>query len=186
MDYQPFKVCTACGAEYGADAVMCVDCGGSLEFRTKDGSDALLLPEEEATFLVRADNFGYLQTLAGELGRNGIRSLVIFVAPETGSCGRPPVYGLYVSDADAPRAKEIDRVRWLEGAPAEAATFTYKEQELKGVCPACETKLPEGAVECPECGLVVGEAEDVVTCPECDAVVDDEMTRCPSCGTEFE
>jgi len=188
MDYQPYKVCTSCGAEYAPDALECLDCGGKLEFRTMDGSDALLLPEEEATFLVRADrSVGYVESLAGALGREGIRSLVLVVATEP-IRGQPPhpLYGLYVADADVQRAQEIDRERWLRDAPEEAAAFTYEEPELKGVCPACETKLPEGAVECPECGLVVGEEEDVVTCPECDAVVDDEMDRCPNCGIEFE
>lgn len=87
-------------------------------------------------------------------------------------------------NADA--AREIDRKHWLQGAPEEAESFEYTEQELSGVCPACATQLPAGAAECPECGLVVNPEALMSTCPECDTPVGDEVSRCPNCGTEFE
>lgn len=80
----------------------------------------------------------------------------------------------------------MDRAHWLKGAPEHAESFRYEGQELAGVCPACSTKLPANAAECPECGLAVGFEEDVVLCPDCDAEVGDEVTRCPNCGAEFE
>ena len=86
---------------------------------------------------------------------------------------------------DEAAAQELDRVHWLRGAPEHAASFKYEEQELRGVCPACSSTIPEGAAECPECGLVVGEEEGAV-CPQCGAEVGDEVPRCPNCGVEFE
>jgi hypothetical protein len=80
----------------------------------------------------------------------------------------------------------VDRKYWLRGAPEEAATFQYTEQELGGVCPACATKIPPNAAECPECGLVVNPEAEMAVCPECDAPVGDEVKRCPNCGVEFE
>jgi predicted amidophosphoribosyltransferase len=80
----------------------------------------------------------------------------------------------------------VDRAHWLRGAPEEAASFKYEEQELAGVCPACATKIPENTSECPECGLVVNPEADMATCPDCDAAVGDEVSRCPNCGAEFE
>jgi len=91
-----------------------------------------------------------------------------------------------VKEDDAAAAGEVDRRYWLRGAPDEAATFEYKEQELAGVCPACSTPIPEGSAECPECGLVVNPEADMATCPECDAIVGDDVSRCPNCGVEFE
>lgn len=77
-------------------------------------------------------------------------------------------------------------MHWLRGAPEHASTFKYEEQDLQGVCPACSTSIPEGAVECPECGLVVNPDAEVILCPECDAEVGSEVDRCPNCGIEFE
>lgn len=91
-----------------------------------------------------------------------------------------------MSNDNAGTAREIDRRHWLRGAPEEASSFEYKEQELSGVCPACSAKIPQGSAECPECGLVVNPEADMATCPECDAVVGDEVRRCPNCGCEFE
>jgi predicted amidophosphoribosyltransferase len=91
-----------------------------------------------------------------------------------------------VTTTDEAAAREIDRVHWLRGAPEQASSFRYEEQELQGVCPACSTSIPEGAAECPECGLVVNPEADIAVCPECDAEVGLEVKRCPSCGVEFE
>ncbi len=87
---------------------------------------------------------------------------------------------------DETAAKEIDRIHWLRGAPEHASSFRYEEQELRGICPACSSTVPEGVAECPECGLVVNADAEVATCPECDAEVGNEVKQCPNCGVEFE
>ena len=94
-------------------------------------------------------------------------------------------YGLYVLPDDLDAAKEIDRAHWLKGAPEHASSYRYTAQELKGACPACETALPEGAAECPECGLTVG-ATETAECPACEADVPADAEKCPNCGAEFE
>jgi hypothetical protein len=91
-----------------------------------------------------------------------------------------------VSNDNAAAARELDRRHWLRGAPEEAATFEYSEQELGGVCPACSARIPEGSTECAECGLVVNPEANMARCPDCDAIVGDEVSRCPNCGIEFE
>jgi hypothetical protein len=118
--------------------------------------------------------------------KEGIRALIRFHGGAPGSCPSKTRYGLYVAADDEAAAKEIDHAHWIKGAPERGASFKYEEQELKGVCPACETALPEGAIECPECGLVVRYDEEVSTCPECDTPVGDEVMKCPKCGAEFE
>ena len=87
---------------------------------------------------------------------------------------------------DETAAKEIDRRHWLRGAPEHASSFIYTEQELQGVCPACSATLPQGAAECPECGLVVNPEVEIAVCPDCGAEVGDEVKQCPKCGVEFE
>lgn len=87
---------------------------------------------------------------------------------------------------DEDTAKEIDRVHWLQGAPDHASSFRYEEQELKGVCPACTSTIPEGSAECPECGLLVNPGAEAAVCPECNAEVGEDVDRCPNCGVEFE
>jgi hypothetical protein len=91
-----------------------------------------------------------------------------------------------VTTEDETAAKEIDRVHWLRDAPEHASSYEYTGQELQGVCPACDTAVPEGTAECPECGLVVNPEAEVVLCPECDTEVGHEVNKCPNCGVEFE
>lgn len=87
---------------------------------------------------------------------------------------------------DETAAREIDRSHWLRGAPEHASSYKFEAQELQGVCPACLSSVPDGAAECPECGLVVNPEAEVAVCPKCDAEVGDEAKRCPNCGVEFE
>ena len=111
--------------------------------------------------------------------RNSIR--LDRASPESGAAR----YGLFVSPDDIDSAKEVDRKHWIKGAPEHAASYRYSEQELAGTCPACETAVPQGAAECPECGLVVGTAE-TAECPACEADVPADAEKCPNCGVEFE
>jgi predicted amidophosphoribosyltransferase len=91
-----------------------------------------------------------------------------------------------VTAEDKAAATEIDNAHWLRDAPEHAAAFKYEGQELQGVCPACETSIPQGTAACPECGLVVNPEAEMSVCPECDAEVGDEVKKCPNCGVEFE
>ena len=85
MDNVPIKVCSGCGAEYSPDALICVDCGGTLVFPADARGHLAPLAEEEAGFLVREGVVDYVKELARELGRNGIRSAIVFHAPGPGT-----------------------------------------------------------------------------------------------------
>jgi predicted amidophosphoribosyltransferase len=191
MNQLPIKICSNCGVEYSADAQACADCGGKLVF--PENYERLFEPlsEEDEPVFIRESPLGYANELKELMKKQGIRADIRY-HPEppgtcsTRSCAPRMLFGLYVPKTDEAAAREIDRVHWLQGAPDHASSFKYTEQELQGICPACSTRIPEGSVECPECGLVVGSAEDVVTCPECNAEVTDEDRKCPHCGTEFE
>jgi hypothetical protein len=79
MRDQTFKICSKCGAEYAPSALECVDCGGQLVWGGSEGANAEPLKVEEAQFLVRHGAANYLRELARELGRDGIRSAIVFV-----------------------------------------------------------------------------------------------------------
>jgi ribosomal protein L40E len=187
MKQESIKICSKCGAEYSPEALMCADCGGELIWPNEYEKRFVPLADQEAQVLIREGSLRYLKELGGHLGTDGIRSEIRFHGEVPGACPTAKVrFGLYVPVADEAVAKEIDRRHWLHGAPEHAASFKYEEQELQGVCPACSHTLPEKAVECPECGLVVGADGEMATCPACDAEVGDEVDKCPKCGAEFE
>jgi predicted amidophosphoribosyltransferase len=186
MNEEPIKICSGCGAEYSVRAVVCADCGGKLVFPQDYEKRFVPLADEEERTLIREGSIHYLRELKGHLERDGIRSDIRFHGEVPGGCALRTRWGLYVAAADEATAREIDRKHWIRGAPDHASSFKCEEQELQGVCPACSHTIPEGAAECPECGLVVGSDDEVATCPDCDAEVGDEVKKCPSCGAEFE
>ncbi|UCH83344.1 MAG: zinc ribbon domain-containing protein [Candidatus Latescibacterota bacterium] len=186
MMEEPVKVCSQCGEEYSIKAEVCADCGGTLVLPQDYEKRHVPLAEGEEVHLVREGPVGYLQELEVEMKKKGIRAVIQFLGGTPGTCPSKTRYGLYVRPNDLDAAKEIDHDYWIKGAPDKGASFRYDEQELKGVCPACDTAIPDNTVECPECGLVVRYDDDVATCPECNTPVGDEIEKCPKCGTEFE
>lgn len=85
MNDESYKICRRCGAEYAPSAQECVDCGGELVFRGSGGENIEPLEEKEAAALVREGDATYLRELAQELGKNGIRSAILFHAPGPGT-----------------------------------------------------------------------------------------------------
>ena len=185
MNEEPIKICSDCGAEYSHTAETCADCGGKLVPRQDYEKRFVPLAEEEEQILIRESSIAYLRELMEHMRKTGIRAKIRFHC-QSGTCPSGTRYGLYVTTADETAAREIDRTYWLRGAPDHASSFTYAEQELRGVCPACSCTIPQGSAECPECGLVVKSDEEVATCPDCGAEVGDDVMRCPNCGAEFE
>lgn len=186
MTEEPTKICSECGEEYSLSAEKCADCGGALVLPQDYEARFVPLGEEEEQTLVREGLVDYLEELRTYMNTKGIRAVIRFHRGKPGTCPSGTVYGLYVKAEDEAKAKEIDRVHWIQGAPDHASSFKYEEQELSGVCPACSTVIPEDSAECPECGLAIKYDEEVATCPDCDAEVGDEVERCPNCGAEFE
>jgi len=180
------KICPECGAEYDPRGDVCADCGIVLVFKTHAIDPRDELPESDDLVCIRTDLMNSIDAMRKLLGRKGVATRVELHEKSPVGVHRN-TYGLLVRPDDVERAKEIYRADWLGGAPEQARTFEYAEQELSGVCPACDTRIPEGRVECPECGLVVGHVEEEVVeiCPRCETEVAADATRCPGCGAEF-
>lgn len=187
MYQEPVKVCSKCGEEYSPEAMVCVECGGRLVMEEEyERMRVPLTGEEEQLVCVREDGYRYLDELRQRMKTDGVRSAIHLHSDScrAGSCQM--LYGLYVKPEDENKAKEIIHAHWLKGAPEQASSFEYKEQELSGICPACSTAIPENSAECPECGLVVKAVEEASECPTCGAEVGDEVDECPKCGEKFE
>ena len=186
MNEEQIKMCSKCGAEYSLQAVSCADCGGDLVSPQEYETRFVPLSEDEDHVLVKEGSAGYLKELAGRMIRDGIRSNIRYHGGVPGSCPSGVSYGLYVATADEEAAREFIRAHWIQGAPDHATSLKYEEQELQGECPACSSKQPEKAAECPKCGLAVGFDDDAAVCPDCDTPVGDDVDKCPNCGAEFE
>jgi uncharacterized OB-fold protein len=144
------RVCVECGEEYRPEIAVCADCGGRLEDRQDDGERTVLsatppdesAPGREAEFtetLFHAKTATDLTEEADRLVEAGIE-VRLRAAPEGG-------FRLLVT------APDLDRALALLGLLADGS-------ERSGDCPACGTKLPAAAVECPECGLAAGDEPD--------------------------
>ena len=145
------RVCVECGEEYRPEIVVCADCGGRLEDRLDDGNRTVIpaaepAETEEATgeegflhSILHADRVALLTDAADRLLAAGIEFRLRAIGPATELASR---YHLLVAEADQERAYAVLGVRL---------------PERSGVCPACDTRQPAGAVECPECGLAVGD-----------------------------
>jgi len=143
------RVCVECGEEYRPEIVACADCGGRLEDRHDDGErtvppaaepyDRGLEPDAEFTeTILHAEKATDLTQEADRLVEGGI---AFRLRP-----GRKAGYRLLVAAPDRDRALALLGLLADEGA-----------QGSEGSCPACGTRLPAGVVECPECGLMVGD-----------------------------
>ncbi len=168
------RVCVDCGEEYRPDIEACADCGGRLEDR-HDGTpgssadrEAGLEDEEspEGDFtdsVLHAEKATDLTKSADQLVESGIP---FRLRPASGSG-----YRLLVT------AKERDRALAALGLLADASA---DPGEGPRACPACETPVEAGAVECPECGLTVGDDSEGDVCGKCGRSLDG--TDCPDCG----
>ncbi len=183
MSQDQTKTCPDCAGEYELHGEVCADCGKPLVFKSESGALPPPLREQDEGVCLREGRIDDLSELSGLLAKKHIRNVVQLhrESPKAGTAR----YGLYVLPDDLDAAKEIDRAHWLKGAPEHASSYRYTAQELKGACPACETALPEGVAECPECGLTVG-ATETAECPACEADVPVDAEKCPNCGAEFE
>jgi catechol 2,3-dioxygenase-like lactoylglutathione lyase family enzyme len=168
-------VCPACGAEFRAGVIRCLDCGA----RTRPASSkspahpernheapGSPLPEEAEGVPCYHGSEDSARAFAERLAVEGIRSRTDWGRISRRD-GQP---WLLVAPGDLDRAREILREATQEGAEESAQPF----------CPACGAEIPEGEVECPDCGLVMA------GCPECGAAVSLDMERCGRCGAALD
>jgi hypothetical protein len=177
------RVCVECGEEYRPEIAVCADCGGALEDRRDDdGGDERFGPgraapagalsdEGDAGFtdsVQRADTAGGLTAAADQLAAEGIPFRIRPARRVSGS-EYAAGYRLLV----APDDRE-DALRALGLLAPERAGDESRQ------CPACESAIPSGTLECPECGLVAGDDPNQATCARCGQWLDGPV--CPDCG----
>lgn len=150
------KICPDCSAEYFAHIENCADCGATL-----------LLPEEnqkiqeerqrckdksfENAVVVREGSLKWMDELYNVLINAGIPSMVnTGDGCQKGCCG--DTCRLLVSARDAEKANEQIEAYYAEIHPE---IRTSREMMSQSRCPACGSPVSSGAVECPDCGLIL-------------------------------
>jgi ribosomal protein L40E len=199
-DQELYKVCPECAGEYRPDVERCADCGVELVF-PEEATDAAEveadrtsgprneLPPSDDLVCVCCRSSRALLHLSRELDRAEIAHRIevashgssVNMGTGGGSGTSITFFGcLYVLPADGDAAAAID-AELFGGKPVEDSDLA----ELT-VCPACGTPRPPGALECSECGLVLGSDADAIEsdpiCPRCGAVVSTGRAHCPNCG----
>jgi hypothetical protein len=152
------RVCVECGEEYRPEIAACADCGGRLEDRHDDGDRTVLPaaepadtgPEPDAEFTESVLHAEKVTDLTGEADRLVQAGIAFRLRP-----GRGAGYRLLVTVPDRDRALAVLGLLADEGAPGAERS-----------CPACDTRLPAGAVDCPECGLAAGDEPGDVPDPD--------------------
>jgi ribosomal protein L40E len=104
------------------------------------------------------------------------------VCPSCG--GEYQLWAETCADCGVPLVRPWDLESARESAPRVAVPVASIPPELAdpGACQACGERLPDGALECPGCGLVVSQPE---ACPNCGVELEPFVSSCRRCGYEF-
>jgi hypothetical protein len=153
------RYCPNCHDEFRPDIVLCSDCGGELEDRY-DEQDAeerrdpdAAPPEPEAPPEEYRPVFGCMESAALKEAAASLAAARIPFRATGCSTG----FQLLVREADqSAAATALQGREGVLGVPDDAEPSVGAEG---GACPACGTAVPAAALECPECGLVVGGEE---------------------------
>lgn len=163
------RVCRDCGEEYRPEIPVCADCGGPLEDRDTDRTDAEArssaprasasepLPDlsgHSSVFQTREPRD--LRAAAESLQEAGLAFHV--VEARVANDERRSTLSLFVRDEDAPSAGRL--LAPLHGLEADDSVDRHETEGGPSSCPACDSSLPAGAPECPECGLALSREED--------------------------
>lgn len=165
------RYCPRCRSEFQMQVLECLDCGGPTDVRDDEiafeypevdlppeqedeDDDEGARPEREPAIPrdaevvpVRVAAYGWILDLADALKARDI-PFVIAEQPKNQQ------FGLFVRVEDGETAAAIDREVFLSGLAEEIPEMR------EGACPACDTDIPSGAVECPECGLILAVSEE--------------------------
>jgi uncharacterized protein with PIN domain len=169
------RVCVDCGEEYRPEIAVCADCGGTLQDRHGDEDAPAAMPDgtidgshdgaPDSDFTHSVFHAEKATALTAEADRLLEAGIPFRLRPARGAG-----YRLLVTDADS------DRALAALGLLAERPEASKDARP----CPACETPVAAGHVECPECGLTVGDEIDPTTCERCGRSLDG--PECPDCG----
>lgn len=101
------------------------------------------------------------------------------------SCGAE--YQLWAetcADCGVPLVRPWDLGSARESAPRTAVPVASLPPDLAdpGACPACGERLPDGAAECPGCGLMLSQPD---ACPNCGVELEPFVASCRQCGYEL-
>ena len=165
------KLCPRCGSEYQLWVERCLDCGATLVHgREGQGFEAAMRPEGLAAegpptippdaILLRNAPPDWIGRLSEDLDEAGIGHWVS--APEWQKDPR-----LFVLPSERTAVPVVS-------IPPELAD--------PGACPACGERLPDGAVECPGCGLMLSQPD---ACPNCGVELEPFVASCRQCGYEL-
>jgi hypothetical protein len=154
------RVCRECGEEYRPDVLVCADCGGELETRRADEPLARPAPQAPETNALEGyvSIFSYsrvtdLVPLGNRLREREIEHRLV---EQASAEGQPTRYSIFVRESDAAQALEsiADLIAPHEtGGDIRAIETAFDPERGYLQCPACATKMPAEAEECPECGL---------------------------------
>ncbi len=151
----PPKVCPSCAEEYVHSVSRCVHCDVDLV-----AADALpaappsdLPPASELT-AIRFASAGWALALSERLVEEAIAHRVEPASGDAPEAGRAGPYGVYVRAEDEARARAIDAEQLGREIPDLPDDWEGAAAAAEG-CPACGAAVPEGAGECPDCGLAL-------------------------------
>jgi hypothetical protein len=157
-----YKVCPECQVEHVQSATRCADCDVELVQPEELSAEAprVDLPPASELEIVRVAPLPWIRALSDGLEQRGIPHRVEPATPEDAPEGQSAavfgdaqLFGLYIEPPEAAAAREIDGGIAARVLPDEAPPLEEGEDE---VCPACSSPLASDAVECPDCGLVLG------------------------------
>jgi rRNA maturation endonuclease Nob1 len=166
------RVCVECGEEFRPEIERCSDCGGDLRDVTLDASGREVVPEAEdapppdagEAILLRPIFVGAQASLLVPLADRLQEQQVPFrLAEETDEERGTARYSLLVAEADRENAlRAVADLLDGETDPGLLHAIETRFESEGGYlrCPACDTELPPGTIECPECGLAVATGPD--------------------------
>jgi hypothetical protein len=155
------RYCPNCNDEFRADIERCSDCGGELEDRYDEEDGAPPPPSREQPPPEAPTPEEYRAVFSCNEGRPLKKAVAALTAAKVPfqTSGSATGFVLYVPETAVSAAAAALRGR--EGAlvlPEDAEPSVGPEG---GPCPACSATIPAGAMECPDCGLMVGDEPEV-------------------------
>jgi hypothetical protein len=146
----PVRRCPDCGEEFQPHVVNCSECGTLLEDAIEGESPAgSAAPEEDAAkYATLASDLDVDSTRAASehLAEAGLRFRIVTTRARRGWLD------LQVHEEDGVAASALLQREGIlpprDDSPPVGADG--------GPCPACQTHVEPGTLECPECGLVLG------------------------------
>lgn len=106
--------------------------------------------------------------------------LELKVCPSCG--GEYQLWAERCADCGVPLVRPWDLKPARESSMPKVAAPVSEPADDPNACPACGERLPQGAAECPGCGLMMAQPE---ACPNCEAELEPYASRCRQCGYEI-